>query len=199
MSEEGLRELKKRQTRDSISVAATELFLDRGYDDVTIADIAAAARVAKMTVTNYFPRKEDLFLDQHAEIIEGVAGPIRTRRPDESLAAASRRGYAERLRQRDAAVGISGVKWAATLYGSPALRARLREIFEQAEDAVAAQLGDPPDIRDRLIAAQITAAHRLLLDVALRASLAGRPPDDILAELHHEAEVIFTALEPIAR
>ncbi|WP_163506373.1 TetR/AcrR family transcriptional regulator [Fodinicola acaciae] len=199
MSEEGLRELKKRQTRDTISAAATELFLERGYDNVTIADIAAAAQVAKMTVTNYFPRKEDLLLDQYEELIDAVVAPVRARKPDESLVDASRRAYLQRLDRRDATLGISGPRWVATLFGSAGLRSRLREIYEQAEQAVAAELGDPPDIRDRLVAAQLTAAHRLLLDVALRASLAEQPPDQILAELRRQANEVFTALEPIAR
>jgi AcrR family transcriptional regulator len=52
----GLREMKKQQTRQNISNQATRLFLRHGFEQVTIADIAAAAQVAKMTVTNYFPR-----------------------------------------------------------------------------------------------------------------------------------------------
>jgi hypothetical protein len=85
------------------------------------------------------------------------------------------------------------------IYGSPALRARLREIYEQAEDAAAAELADPPGIRDRLVAAQLTAAHRLLMDVALQASLAGRPVDETIAGLRRQADEVFSALEPIAR
>ncbi|TMR06256.1 TetR/AcrR family transcriptional regulator, partial [Nonomuraea turkmeniaca] len=70
----GLREQKKRETRQAISDHATQLFLERGFDRTTIADIAAAARVAKMTVTNYFPRKEDLALDHHEAFVAGLAG-----------------------------------------------------------------------------------------------------------------------------
>ena len=56
----GLRERKKRQTRQEISDIATALFARHGFDAVTISQVAEAAGVAKMTVTNYFPRKEDL-------------------------------------------------------------------------------------------------------------------------------------------
>lgn len=59
----GLRESKKRETRQLISDHATRLFIEQGFERTTIAEIAAAARVAKKTVTNYFPRKEDLALD----------------------------------------------------------------------------------------------------------------------------------------
>ncbi len=61
---EGLRERKKRQTRQHISDVATGLFLERGFDAVTIAEVAEAADVSVNTVYNYFPAKEDLFLDR---------------------------------------------------------------------------------------------------------------------------------------
>jgi len=53
----GLRERRKQETRQAISDIATRMFVTRGFDDVTIAQVADAAGVAKMTVTNYFPRK----------------------------------------------------------------------------------------------------------------------------------------------
>src|SRR6187551_1330374 len=63
-----LRESKKRETRQRISDLATELIYARGFDAVTIEDIAVAAHVSKMTVFNYFARKEDLFFDREAEV-----------------------------------------------------------------------------------------------------------------------------------
>ena len=72
----GLRELKKQQTRQVISDTATRLFMEHGFESVTIAQIATAAQVAKMTVTNYFPRKEDLALDYH-ETFTASFGPHR--------------------------------------------------------------------------------------------------------------------------
>ena len=59
---EGLRERKKRQTRDAIAAAALALFLERGFDAVTVADVARAADVSEKTVFNHFPTKEDLRL-----------------------------------------------------------------------------------------------------------------------------------------
>jgi AcrR family transcriptional regulator len=65
---EGLREQKKRLTRQQLSNTATELFIKQGFDNVTVSDIAAAAKVSKMTVFNYFPRKEELYFDRIDEI-----------------------------------------------------------------------------------------------------------------------------------
>ena len=57
----GLRELKKEQTRQHIADTAWQLFIDRGFDQVSVAEVARAAQVAEATVFNYFPSKEDLF------------------------------------------------------------------------------------------------------------------------------------------
>src|SRR4051812_45875640 len=67
---EGLRERKKRETRAAISQVATTLFYEHGFDNVTVDDVARAAGLSKMTVFNYFARKEDLMFDREAEGVE---------------------------------------------------------------------------------------------------------------------------------
>ena len=63
-----LRDSKKRETRQRISDVATGLFYARGFDAVTVEEVAAAANVSKMTVFNYFARKEDLLFDREDEL-----------------------------------------------------------------------------------------------------------------------------------
>ena len=63
----GLRDRKKEMTRQAISDIATRLFVERGFDKVSVADIADEANVARKTVFNYFPRKEDLVFDREEE------------------------------------------------------------------------------------------------------------------------------------
>src|SRR2546421_11996634 len=81
MADDGLRERKKQATRQLISNVATGLFIERGFEEVTVAEIAEAAGVSKMTVVNYFPREEDLFLDRHADRLGEVGGVLRARPP----------------------------------------------------------------------------------------------------------------------
>src|SRR5204862_4209327 len=73
---EGLRERKKRQTRETIAHAAMALFAEHGFDAVTVADVARAADVSDKTVFNYFAAKEDLVLhggeERRAALIEAI-------------------------------------------------------------------------------------------------------------------------------
>lgn len=82
----GLRERKKQQTRRLISDIATGLFLERGFDEVTIAEIAEAADVSVATVYNYFPAKEDLFFDREEETVDRYSRFVRERAPGQSAA-----------------------------------------------------------------------------------------------------------------
>src|SRR5438132_3025900 len=85
-----LRERKKLRTRQRISAEATLLFMGRGFDNVTVAEVARAAEVSTMTVFNYFPRKEDLFLDRIPEGHELITRAVRDRGPDATPLAALR-------------------------------------------------------------------------------------------------------------
>src|ERR1700678_3142971 len=75
------RSRKRLATRQAISDAATRLFIERGFDQVTVDEIAAAADVGRMTVFNHFPRKEDMFFDRDEEGREIVREALRQRDP----------------------------------------------------------------------------------------------------------------------
>jgi len=78
---QGLRELKKAATRQAISDVATRLFEERGFEQVTVAEIAAAAAVSVKTVFNYFGNKEELFFDRDDEMLEGMIRTLSEREP----------------------------------------------------------------------------------------------------------------------
>ena len=76
---EGLRERKKRRVRQKISDVATAMFLVHGFDNVTVAQIAAACEVSEQTVFNYFPTKESMFFDRSEPMTNAVADAVRER------------------------------------------------------------------------------------------------------------------------
>ncbi|WP_433229580.1 TetR/AcrR family transcriptional regulator [Actinomadura formosensis] len=197
----GLREMKKQQTRQNISNQATRLFLRHGFDRVTIADVAAAAQVAKMTVTNYFPRKEDLALDLHEEFVSRPARTVATRAPGESVLAALRRAFLQAVDRHDPVIGFGGPGFARMITESPALAARLREFHEEREDALAAVLAEetgaaPGDPLPRLVAAQLGAVHRVLFQETLRRTLNDETPEEVAAALTKSAATAFELLAP---
>ena len=195
----GLRERKKLQTRRAISDIATRLFLRDGFDAVTISQVAAVAGVAKMTVTNYFPRKEDLIFDQAGAIVARAAEAVSGRRAGESLLAAMRRDYAAAVARQDPALGLSRPGFAAMIMGSPVLASRAMEISYQREraigDAIAAETGQDT-AQQRIVAAQLASVHRVLAGEATRRSLAGESRERITAFLSQESERAFDRLEP---
>src|SRR4051795_7280322 len=86
----GLRARKKEQTRRLIADTARRLFAERGFDAVTVAEVARAADVAEKTVFNYFATKEDLFYSGMEAFEDRLLGAIRDRAPGESVIAAFR-------------------------------------------------------------------------------------------------------------
>ncbi|MFI6504957.1 TetR/AcrR family transcriptional regulator [Nonomuraea typhae] len=194
----GLRAMKKQQTRENISHQATRLFLERGYDKVTIADVAAAAQVAKMTVTNYFPRKEDLALDLSDAFVGGLARTVAERPSGRSALAALKEAFLAAVARKDPVIGFAPVEFARMITGSAALVARLREFHDEREAALAAQLAAEtgPGLPPRLVAAQLGAAHRLLFDETLARVLDGQDHDEIARTLTEAGTLAFDLLEP---
>ncbi|GGR51699.1 TetR family transcriptional regulator [Streptomyces netropsis] len=195
----GLRESKKQETRQLISDHATRLFIEQGFEQTTIAEIAAAARVAKKTVTNYFPRKEDLALDHHEEFTASLARAVTGRADGESALAALRREFGTALERRDPVAGFAGPEFARMIADSPTLTARLRDLHDQREEALAAALADAapdasPAIAPRAAAALLAAAQRLLFQRIQELTLAGHPNDRIAATVAPEAAHVFGLL-----
>ena len=195
----GLRERRKLKTRAAISAVAMELFEANGFERVTISQIADTAEVSKMTVTNYFPRKEDLVFDRAEESIRSLADAVAARAPGESLLAAIRRDYAQRIAAGDVTLGPPTVALAQMIRDSPTLTSRLREITDQLEralgDAIAAETG-VDDVQQRIVAAQLAAVHRVLFTDSAHRILASQADTEIRATLTESAMRAFDLLEP---
>ncbi|NEA49373.1 TetR/AcrR family transcriptional regulator [Streptomyces sp. SID10815] len=186
-AEPSLRERKKRETRQRISDVASGLFQRRGFDQVTVAEVARAADVSTMTVFNYFPRKEDLFLDRIPEAVETFTAAVRGRAPGERPLAALLRLGLDLLERRHplSGVGENFGHFCQVVLDSPALRARGREGLEELEAALAGALAAtaPEEPDPRLTAALAVAAYRTVCAASVRRLMAGEPVDEV-AEGH---------------
>ncbi|MGC5016371.1 TetR/AcrR family transcriptional regulator [Streptosporangium sp. DT93] len=201
---EGLRERKKRETRQRISDIATWLFVTKGFDNVTVAEVARTADVSVNTVFNYFRTKEDLLLDRQGEVENLLSGVVRERHPGESALQALRRDFLDAIDTRHHRYGFheGGDAFARMLMTSrsPSLNARLREMNEARERALAATLADevgagPGDLTPALVAAQVSAVVDRLVTHAVERMLAGETVDAIAPGLRRQAERAFEMLE----
>ncbi|MER5364169.1 TetR/AcrR family transcriptional regulator [Streptomyces sp. NPDC002722] len=197
----GLRESKKRETRQLISDHATRLFIEQGFERTTIAEIAAAARVAKKTVTNYFPRKEDLALDHQGEFIASLADTVASRDSGESALSALCRAFETAVAAQDPVCGFAGPEFSRMIADSPTLSVCLRGLHDQREEALADALAEatgstPDDITTRTAATLFGAVHRTLFRRIQDLTLAGRTNPEIAGIVTEEAARAFDVLEP---
>ncbi|MCB5910876.1 TetR/AcrR family transcriptional regulator [Streptomyces pinistramenti] len=195
---EGLRERKKRQTRQYLSDVATGLFLERGFDAVTIAEIAEAAEVSVNTVYNYFPAKEDLFFDRSKGVLDRLSRFVRGRAAGESAAVAVLRELRDEVEAVSPRVGLmEGYgRFMRVVHGAPTLKARLwymqQEILDDLEATLREEARAPADDPlPGLMAGQIAWVHQSLMGAVAREMLAGRKP----AEVSREALVLLDDIE----
>ena len=135
---------KRLATRQGISDAATRLFLERGFDRVTVDEIAAAADVGRMTVFNHFPRKEDMFFGRQQEIHDMAFEAVRTRGARTTPVDAFRLLAHRLVEQRHPLVPLSDDSrhFVETAMASEALKARAREMRDDLIRALAGVLAE---------------------------------------------------------
>lgn len=195
----GLRERHKQRTRRDISAVAMGLFAEFGFEKVTISEIAEAAEVSKMTVTNYFARKEDLIFDRAEEAISSLADAAANRARGESILAAIRRDYDERVAVGDVTLGPPTASFARMVRDSRVLSGRWLEIADLSEQALAEAIAAEAGVDDpqhRIVAAQLASVPRVLFKESVHRILAGQPPDEIRRALAAAARQAFDLLEP---
>lgn len=191
MAEEiGLRERKKQRMYQDVSDIAVGLFLEKGFDAVSVAEIAAAAGISKPTLFRYFPAKEDLVLhriadhrEEAARVVVGADSPL----------GALRRHFLDGLDRCDPVTGLNDdprvLAYHSLLYGTPSLVARVYEYLRRSEAALAEALGGGLDAR--LAAGQIVAVRRVLAEENWRRIAAGEPAAQVRADAVAAAERAF--------
>lgn len=192
MEHQGRRERKKAEIRARISDVATGLFLERGFDEVSVSEVAEAADVARPTVFAHFARKEDLLFDRYPEAESLVVAAINDRPAGTSAVAA----LSELLvALSDQGHPLSAIRsrfrrfW-EVVAESRALQARARELLQHIEEAIAAAMQRTGVPDPQLTAALAVAAFRTVHLEAIRRILAGEDETTVAAD--HRARIIST-------
>ena len=195
-----VREVRRQQTREAIVDAAAALFTERGFDHVSVLQIAQRAGVVEKTVFNHFPVKEGLVFEADPPMQAALLDAVRRRPAGESVSAAAGTFIvAACSRLGDPAAAPSVAEMARVIRGSRTLQAREREILGQLTDALAEQItletrAEGGGLEPWLTAHAVLGLYQALLDLArdrvLAADTAGDRPaaGGLAAELRTRGE-----------
>jgi AcrR family transcriptional regulator len=202
----GLRERKKEQTRQLLAETAWQLFAERGFARVSVADIARAAEVSEATVFNYFRTKEELFYSRFEAFEAELLAAVRDRRSGEPAIAAFRRfllrpGGLLKAAEAGDADALAKLRTVNRLIAeSPSLRAREQQAFARTAESLAALLaadtGKPvDDVTATVVAHALLGIHRALIDHVRRRALSDEPLTGLNAEVQRLGRRALTTLE----
>ncbi|MGA8334025.1 MAG: TetR family transcriptional regulator [Solirubrobacteraceae bacterium] len=204
--DEGLRERKRRLTRQRISDVATILFGARGFDNVKVSEVADIVGVSEKTVYNYFPTKESMVLDWADETVESMARVIRECPPNESLTAAVVRAMKEDMERFDVVpddIVVFLPRFVDLIDSTPALRAAWLEMYDRivtvATEALAARAEvDPRDPEPMIAARALSGLGGVALAARVRYIEQGlrgiELRDAVLTDLERAARLLDTGL-----
>ncbi|CAN5273990.1 TetR/AcrR family transcriptional regulator [soil metagenome] len=186
------------QTRARILEAAHWMFLERGYDAVTVADVAREAGVSSVTVFKHFPRKEDLFLDRADDAIALIHAAVRDRAAGTDAVTALEQTALRVFEERQPLSGVDerSLPFFRTVAGSPALIARAREIRSELQGVLAEELAADPDIDvdSTLLSAFFLAGYSAVLVETAGRVIAGEQPSALVDDHRARLGRLFAAL-----
>jgi AcrR family transcriptional regulator len=197
---QGLRERKKQRTRELIAETALELFLERGFEAVTVAAIAREADVDTKTVYNYFPSKPDLLYHRLEELERAMVEAVRERETGVSILGAFGQFVLDRqgvLGQADASERLRAIT--RTILDSPALLAHEEQVFARFTATLAAAIAEETDahasdVTPRVVAHALIGLHRSLIDHVRQETLAGTPNRRLVRDARARATQALAAL-----
>jgi AcrR family transcriptional regulator len=196
---EGLRERKKRLVREAIAAAARRLFAERGFEAVTVAEIAAAADVSEKTVFNHFPTKEDLAFAGREQGLNRLVADIRGRQPGTPVIDVFRALTAGVIDGLVARGDEELLTVAKIIRRSPTLQERLTAGWESGAAAITAAIAEtsgaePDDLVPAIVARTLWWTHRSIFVQALHGLLAEEDREQLVARLRATAERAYGQL-----
>jgi AcrR family transcriptional regulator len=199
VAEPGLRDLKKARTRRLIADTAARLFAERGYERVTVSEIARAAEVAEQTLYNYFPTKEQLVTDREQQIQQRLGELIRSRPAGTSPAAAIRDFVLRTVsatRDQPPEIARGTLGYLAAI--SPAVNRLALELTDRQATALAEAIGETSGVAPELARLQgiaLAGVFQIIISESGRRAHEGQTPAQIADTLHPQIENILTELD----
>jgi AcrR family transcriptional regulator len=195
----GLRERKKRATRDAIAASARRLFAERGFDAVTVAEIALAANVSEKTVFNHFAAKEDLVFAGGEARLAQLHADIAGRPPGMSVLDVFRANSEAMLDVVAAGESEDRLVVPRIVRGSPVLQERLAARWERDAEVLAAAIAeatgaDDDDIVPAVVARALASTLLTIFRAVFAGLLAGEDPEHLAARLRPEAARAYDRL-----
>lgn len=160
-AQESLRERKKRMTREAIFASAQALFAERGFDAVTVAEIADAANISVKTLFTYIGAKEELLFSGGPTVLDAVVNAVRNRKLAQTPLVAAAQALLTAVDDKDANRNLDAFLRMAN--AGPAARSRLRALWDETEDALAEVLTAKKDGPRELAVRRLTAAQIMVL------------------------------------
>jgi AcrR family transcriptional regulator len=160
-AQESLRERKKRMTREAIFAAAQALFNERGFDEVTVAEIADAANISVKTLFTYIGAKEELLFSGRPTVLDAVVAAVRNRKLAQTPLVAAGQALLAAVDDRDPDENLDA--FLRMVNGGPAARSRLRALWDETEDALTEALTARKDGPRELAMRRVTAAQIMVL------------------------------------
>lgn len=186
------------QTRARIAAVAARLFLQRGFDTVTVAEVAREAGVSSVTVFKHFPRKEDLYFDREVDADDLLRSAVRDRAAGVDVLASLRDRTLSLVDARHPLSGVDerSVPFFRTVAASPALLARAREIAGELQRTLGEELEHDPAFQGdaTLLAAFFLAGYSAVLVQTARRLLHGEPHSGVVDAHRARLEQLFDAL-----
>jgi AcrR family transcriptional regulator len=196
---EGLRARKKRAAREAIATTARGLFAERGFDAVTVAEVAAAADVSEKTVFNHFATKEDLAFAWREDRLEALLADIVGRPPAASVLDVFRATTNAMIDDLAAAGDDDLLALPEIIGGSRMLQQRLAMGWEAEVVALTAAIaqtsaGDDGDVVPGIVAQTLSTTHRTIFRAALGGLLAGEDREQLATRLRVAADRAYDVL-----
>lgn len=168
----GLRERKKKKVHQAIIENAWKLFMEKGFENVKVSDIADAADISVKTLFTYFNSKEDILFDGEDELLDEIITAIRVRKPAVSVSDSITELIYTLVREENNSVSVGAAELTKIIALNPIIQRRLLVMWQKYENRLAKVMAaewnlEPGDPRGKIAACNLILPFRMLFELKI--------------------------------